>query len=235
MELTATRKVLIVDDDPLVCWAIGRELAVRRLNLQNAGTGKACIAGIGREAYDIVFLDAHLPDAGGIDLLRVIRKTSPATRVVLLSGDGNRKDQEAAIAEGAVQYLEKPFDPSLASRIVNALFGDYSEHRRAPRYFCSMRLWIHLRADPPGEGKALCGKAEEIGPRGIRISTVIPLEPGRTVWLRPVDPDRPFSGYLPSGAAEVEWVQARPPEYVAGLLYLTPAGTSGPGTGASRS
>jgi CheY-like chemotaxis protein len=235
MEQTASRKVLVVDHDRLNCWAIGRELAVKRLVHQIVGTGKACLAEIGRGAYDVLFLDAHLPDANGIELLSVIRKISPATRVVVVSGDGSRKNQEAAIAAGAIQFLEKPFDLSLVPRIVNNLFGEYTEHRKGTRYHCNIRVWIHPERDTPGEGQALCGRAEEIGPRGIRIATVVPLEPGRTVWLRPIDPDRPFSGFLPAGGSEVEWMQAQSPGYVAGLRYLTPARTSGPGSGASRS
>jgi DNA-binding NtrC family response regulator len=236
MEQTASRKILIVDADALTCWSLERELAIKRLDRQVARTGKACIEEIGRNGYDVAFLDVHLPDANGIDLLPEIRRVSPATRVVIISGDGSRKNQEAAIAKGAVQFLEKPFDLSLAGRIVNTLFGDYSEHRKAARYFCNMRVWIRPARESSPDAPELCGKAEDIGPAGIRISTVIPLEPGLTVLLRAIDRERPFSGFLPDGAAaEVRWMAAEPPGYLAGLRYLTPARTSGPGSAASRS
>jgi len=236
MELAAARKVLIVDDDRLICWALERELAVKRMERQVARTGKACLEEIGRHRYDIVFLDVHLPDANGIELLPAICKTSPATRVVIISGDGSRKNQEAATAEGAIQFLEKPFDLSLVGCILNSLFREYPESRKTARFYCNMRLWVGTgRGSSPGT-REVCGKAEDIGPAGIRVSTVIPLEPGRTVLLRAIDCDRPFSGFLPDGgAAEVRWIQAEPPGYLAGLRYLTPARTSGPGSGASRS
>ncbi|HEX9205250.1 MAG TPA: response regulator [Candidatus Deferrimicrobiaceae bacterium] len=235
MEQTASRKILIVDDDRLICWAIGRELAVKRLPYKSVGTGKECLSEIGREGYDVVFLDVHLPDANGIGLIPSLRRTSPETKVIVISGEGSRKNQKAAIEAGALQFLEKPFDLSVAGKIINGLYTEYPENRKAPRYHCNLRIWIRLDREPSPGTPEVCGNAEEIGPRGIRVSTVIPLEPGRTVWLRPIDSERPFSGFLPDGGAEVEWMQAHPPGYMAGLRYLTPAGTSGPGSGASRS
>ena len=235
MEQTASRKILIVDDDRLICWALERELALKRLDRRSAGTAKACMEEVGRQQYDVVFLEQHLPDANGTALIPAIRQASPASRVVIITRDGRREDQEAAISAGAVQFLEKPFDLSLVGGIVNGLFGEYMEHRRAPRYYCNLRLWIRLSESPSSAAEEVCGTAEEIGPRGMRIATLIPLEPGQIVWPRPIDPGRPFSSLLPTGGAEVEWLRAVPPGYMAGLRYLTPARTSGPGIAANRS
>lgn len=236
MEQASARKVLVVDDDRLICWALERELALKRLDRQVARTGKACLEEIGRHGYDVVFLDVHLPDANGIELLPAIRDASPATRVVIISGDGSRKNQEAATAGGAIQFLEKPFELSLVGCILNSLFREYPESRKTARFYCNMRVWVGKGEESSPGAYEVCGKVEDISPAGIRVSTVIPLEPGRTVLLRAIDHERPFSGFLPDGtAAEVRWIQAEPPGYLAGLRYLTPARTSGPGSGESRS
>src|SRR5512139_2941765 len=135
MEQTSARKVLVVDDDRLICWALERELAIKRLDRQVARTGKACLEEIGRHGYDVVFLDVHLPDANGIELLPAIRDASPATRVVIISGDGSRKNQEASTAGGAIQFLEKPFELSLVGCILNSLFREYPESRKTARFY----------------------------------------------------------------------------------------------------
>ncbi len=57
-----------------------------------------------------MFLDIHLPDGNGIDLLREIDKISPNAIVIVMSGDASDTNRQRAYNGGAVQFLEKPFD-----------------------------------------------------------------------------------------------------------------------------
>ena len=101
-------RVLIVDDHDDV-----REML--ELSLVNDGFTVVGTAADGTRALeiieanevDIVLLDLHLTDESGLEILPEIRRTSPGTRVVILSAIGATMMTERAIASGAVGFIEK--------------------------------------------------------------------------------------------------------------------------------
>jgi DNA-binding response OmpR family regulator len=60
---------------------------------------------------DIVLLDVVLPGIDGLEICRSIRKRSPDTRVVMVTGRGTAEDELDGVAAGANAYLRKPFSP----------------------------------------------------------------------------------------------------------------------------
>jgi DNA-binding response OmpR family regulator len=105
-------KVLIVDDNELVCLGLGRTLARRNIVHHAVEDGKNALSEVRGTFYDLVFLDIHLPDANGLDLLKEIRRISRDTKVVIISSDGSEDNVRRALAAGALRFMEKPFDNS---------------------------------------------------------------------------------------------------------------------------
>ncbi|MEN3272850.1 MAG: two-component system, OmpR family, response regulator, partial [Actinomycetota bacterium] len=103
-------RVLIVEDD-----ADLRE--VTRTALELAGWLDITIATdaasareqLGRQPFDLVLLDMHLPDGRGTDVLRQLRVTSPATHTMIVSGAASEDERVAGLAAGADDYIVKPF------------------------------------------------------------------------------------------------------------------------------
>lgn len=60
------------------------------------------------QSFDVVFLDVRLPDGNGLDILPIIRETSSAPEVIIMTGQGDPDGAELAIKSGAWDYLEKP-------------------------------------------------------------------------------------------------------------------------------
>lgn len=164
------KMVLVVDDDNLVCWALCKELANHRLNARTACSGVECMSAVEENRFDLVFLDVHLPDANGIDLMKPIREISPETRVVIISGDGSFQSKERALSEGAAQFLEKPFDITMVTRVVESTLWEFSCKRKHFRYLCSIPLRISILAPSPEEAKfdldSLGGTINDVGPEG---------------------------------------------------------------------
>src|SRR4051812_5811558 len=81
---TRTPRVLVVEDDPSVCRALGRGL--------RSGGLKPCFASTLRDGIenldqcDLALVDLDLPDGCGIDLLRAIRLGSRPIRAAVCSG-----------------------------------------------------------------------------------------------------------------------------------------------------
>jgi DNA-binding NarL/FixJ family response regulator len=72
-----------------------------------AADGIAAVKAAGELQPDVVLLDVSMPLLDGIDAIPAVLQRAPATRVVALSGFGADRMAEAALAEGAVAYLEK--------------------------------------------------------------------------------------------------------------------------------
>lgn len=107
--MTAARKtvrVLLVDDDDAFRRVMSGELTRRGHTVDAAPTGAAALE---RAAdADVIFLDLHLPDMDGIDVLKRLRAADVRAGVVILTGHGTIDTAIQAVRLGAYDYLEKP-------------------------------------------------------------------------------------------------------------------------------
>jgi DNA-binding response OmpR family regulator len=71
--------------------------------------------------YDIIILDITLPDGSGIDLLKVIKKKSPSTGVLIVSAKNSLDDKLKGLDLGADDYITKPFHLAELNSRVNSL------------------------------------------------------------------------------------------------------------------
>jgi DNA-binding NtrC family response regulator len=106
--------ILVVDDEPDMCWALAHILRPAGYAVVTATTGSEALTLVaGREPlYAVAFVDAKLPDADGLELATQIRQQSPQTAIVLISGYYYHED--GTIVEGLRQHLivgfvSKPF------------------------------------------------------------------------------------------------------------------------------
>jgi len=104
--------VLIVDDEPNMCWALGHILKGSGIVSVTATTGQEALRLAQRQRFHLAFIDAKLPDAEGVELARRIREMNPGMPIVLVSGYFYGDDPEVlrASAAGVISgFLSKPF------------------------------------------------------------------------------------------------------------------------------
>ncbi len=226
---TSDLRLLIVDDDNLICWALQQEFSGHNLAISVCHDGKDALGRIHAASYDIVILDIHLPDANGIALLEEIKGVSPGTRAIVMSADADAANVRRAIAAGAEQFFEKPFDPSMIRGQVLGMFRDYPVPRRHPRYICRIPVRISLLAPLlPGAGvdlDKLSGIAGEVGAGGVRVETNYPLAAGQVVRVKVGAADAAAGPFLhlipPRATAEVRWTAMAIAGFRAGLSFRT--------------
>lgn len=217
--------VLVVDDEPLICWALKRRFSGRDMSVHTVGNCVEALGELSEKPYGLVLLDIHLPDGSGLDLLKEIKEISPGTKVIIISADGTEQNRQRAFSEGAIQFIEKPFNIKDITRVMESSFGEYSEKRKNERYLCHIPLRLEV-ADPspledPFRLAFPSSVAIDVGTGGLRFYTENPVEKGQRFKVRMATGDNPLSKFVPPDAiAEVVWVLPQDNGVVAGLRFL---------------
>ncbi len=126
-----SEKILLVDDEPHVLFALVRSLG-RRFTLQCAGSGAEALALIKQDGpFAVIVSDMRMPGMHGLDLLRQVRGRSPETVRLVLSGAGDFGMVVSAINDGAVfRFLTKPVTTdALRDALESALVRHRCERR----------------------------------------------------------------------------------------------------------
>lgn len=103
--------VLVVDDDDDLADVLGRALDRQGWVVHRARTGSDAIASLpSLGVLDAAVVDLVLPGAGGLDVVRSIRRAFPRCRIVALTGLAEPMMQSAFSDAGADAFLAKPVE-----------------------------------------------------------------------------------------------------------------------------
>jgi two-component system response regulator RegA len=105
------RSVLVVDDDGTFRTVLARALRTRGYDVRTAASYDEALAQVLAEAPRFAVLDLQMPGRSGLELVRAIKRESPATVVLVLTGDRSTESMASAMKDGASRYLSKPIDP----------------------------------------------------------------------------------------------------------------------------
>lgn len=111
--MTALRKVLVVDDDPVVGQSFKRVLSGKGYVVITAEDGYDALAKLRDENYDLVFTDLRMPGMNGLEVAEQVKARQPWVPVVIVSGYGSSKSEERARAAGVSEFLHKPLSPEM--------------------------------------------------------------------------------------------------------------------------
>ncbi|HXG08597.1 MAG TPA: sigma-54 dependent transcriptional regulator [Gemmataceae bacterium] len=103
-------RVLIVDDEEAVCWALERALTQEGHQVVVAASAEEGFAIAQRQPVDAVVLDVRLPGLDGLSALGRLRQLTRDAPVIVVTAYGNLNTAVRAVEGGAFDYLAKPFD-----------------------------------------------------------------------------------------------------------------------------
>ena len=102
-------RLLIVDDEEIIQEVLGNLLAGAGYATRGARTAAEGLEKVREGSFNVILLDLMLPDRGGLDVLRALKKQDPDTPVILITAYGSIETAVQAMRLGAYDYITKPF------------------------------------------------------------------------------------------------------------------------------
>jgi two-component system nitrogen regulation response regulator GlnG len=103
-------RILVVDDEEAVCWALERALTAEGHKVSVAASAEAAFAEVAKHVPQAILLDVRLPGLDGLSALARLRNMSNDAPVIVMTAFGNLDTAVRAVEGGAFDYLAKPFD-----------------------------------------------------------------------------------------------------------------------------
>lgn len=124
-------RVLVVDDDPMVCMAIEIYLERHSFQVTIADGGEAGLRALEGTAFDLMIVDIFMPHMRGFESIRIFHERAPMVPLIAMSGyafanlDSPAPDfLRMALELGATRCLRKPFTPVALLTVINECLAD---------------------------------------------------------------------------------------------------------------
>jgi two-component system response regulator RegA len=140
---SCSRTILVVDDDDVLRTRSERSFSRRGLTVYVAAEFETAIEQVRTHRPGLAVLDLKMPGRSGLELLAEIKRLSPQTKVVILTGYGSIATAVEAVKLGAVNYVTKPAD---ADDVLHA-FDEPAEHESPvefPPPSLAAAQWEHI-------------------------------------------------------------------------------------------
>jgi DNA-binding NtrC family response regulator len=133
-------RILVIDDDPLTVKLLAKTLGLAGYTVVTAESGARALECVTSQVFDAAVVDLRMPEIGGLELLREIKRRAPAVEVIMTTAYPEVSTAVEALKHGAYDYLQKPLNlDELRQRMARAV-----EHR-------FLRGQVHTLRDRLGE------------------------------------------------------------------------------------
>ncbi len=147
-------EILLVEDNERVRNVIRSLLKKSKYSVEVVADGESAIEKLRHRYFDLVISDYKMAQMNGIELLREIKRSWPATEVIIITAFGTISKGVEAIKLGAFDYITKPFDNQELLKIVARFIEKRSSGKKIKQI--SSQLRKHSEFDP------IIGKSDKI-------------------------------------------------------------------------
>jgi PAS domain S-box-containing protein len=118
----ASDRILIADDEADISLILKLQLEDAGYRTVRVKDGVEALEALAREKFDLLLLDIKMPRMDGLQVLKRARESWPAMVVVMMTAHGSEEVAVAAMKEGAVDYISKPFsNEDMLKRVERAI------------------------------------------------------------------------------------------------------------------
>lgn len=103
-------KILVVDDEPSICWGLSRLAEGLGHQVEVASSAEQGLALAADFRPELIVLDVRLPGVDGLSAMKLFRRLNEQTPIIVMTAFGDLKTAVTAVEQGAFEYILKPFD-----------------------------------------------------------------------------------------------------------------------------
>jgi DNA-binding response OmpR family regulator len=178
-----SQQILVVDDEKTFRYFLSLHLKEQGYEVSEAEDGRAAIALIDQQVFDLALIDLRLTDMNGLDVVRHIRKSSPQTSVIILTGYATLDSAIEALRQGAHDYVTKPFDTaellaSVADGLARQKTKPEDSHAQPPQNLLQVQ---DLTLNPTNRQLSRNGEAINLTPTEFDILSTLMARPNTAI------------------------------------------------------
>lgn len=181
--MASHEQIVVVDDDPLVREIVARSLEAEGYCCQSFDSARQALAELMAMVPIAAFVDIRMPDMGGLEFLRELRKSHPTLPVIVMTGFAEQDVFRQALEYKIADFLPKPFGPRLVQESLRKALG--RDEAFAQRFLETMTFRLRdarmsLRLTQ-GEVASRCGLSAsqvsqiELGQSSPSLATLVKL------------------------------------------------------------
>ncbi len=127
------KRIMIVDDEDEFAGSLAERLTIRDYDVITSSSGEDALEKLKGQRIDVVILDVLMPGMGGVETLREVKKLTPLTEVIMLTGNASVESAIEGMKLGALDYLMKPCETDDLVAKINMATQRKDEHEERIR------------------------------------------------------------------------------------------------------
>ena len=155
-------RILIIDDEPAICWSLKERLTDQGHDVQIAASVERADKLLNTFVPDVIVLDIRLPGLDGLSAIPSFRQRLPATPIIVMTAFGDLQTVVEAINRGAFEYLVKPFELPDFLSVISRAIQTLAKETTGP--------------SPPAEANQLIGRGPAMQAIFKQIALMAPTE-----------------------------------------------------------
>jgi len=133
--------ILIVDDEKNIRLTLSQTLETLGAEIDTAANGEEALTKLKGREFGLILLDIRMPGMDGMEVLRRVREMRPDIRIIMITAYGTVESAVEAMKLGAVDFLQKPFDPEEIRELVSRVMDrDLLDERKLVNYGSHIEL-----------------------------------------------------------------------------------------------
>jgi len=117
--MTEAKSVMVLDDEPIVCNRLKPVLEKEGFAVEVYTESAKALERLRDKQFSVLVTDMKMSGASGMDVLRYVKETAPATQVIVITGYATIETNYEAQALGALHFIAKPFKMKDLAKLVN--------------------------------------------------------------------------------------------------------------------